>query len=62
MAWLVKNGRDNTEWVYECKPNKSSIGDYWYDYGSNCIELPKGTIKKLIGYDLTWCDSPVELK
>lgn len=26
------------------------------------IELPKGTIKKLIGRDLTWEDEPVEIK
>lgn len=28
----------------------------------NGIELPKGTIKKLIGRELTWKDEPVELK
>lgn len=26
------------------------------------ISLPKGSIKKLIGRDLTWEDNPVELK
>lgn len=26
------------------------------------IELPKGTIRKLIGRDLSWKDEPVELK
>lgn len=26
------------------------------------IELPKGSIKKLIGRELTWNDEPVELK
>ena len=26
------------------------------------IKLPKGTIKKLIGRDLSWNDEPVELK
>lgn len=29
-----------------------------YDY----VELPKGTIKKLIGRELSWDDEPVELK
>ena len=28
----------------------------------NAIVLPKGSIKKLIGRDLTWQDEPVELK
>lgn len=27
-----------------------------------CMVLPKGSIKKLIGRDLTWEDNPVELK
>lgn len=26
------------------------------------IELPKGSIKKLIGRELSWKDEPVELK
>lgn len=43
--------------------------EYWSDedvsdYGNEDteIKLPKGTIKKLIGRDLTWNDEPVELK
>lgn len=59
MAWLVKDGRDNTEWIFEYKPERAS--DFWYDTG-DCVELPKGSIKKLIGRDLTWDDDPVELK
>jgi hypothetical protein len=31
-------------------------------YADDKVELPKGTIKKLIGYDLTWEDEPVILK
>lgn len=27
-----------------------------------CINLPKGSIKKLIGKDLSWSDKPIELK
>lgn len=36
----------------------------WFDKHNNSwgIELPKGTIKKLIGRDLTYEDNPVELK
>lgn len=36
----------------------------WEDvYGDSCtlILVPKGTIKKLIGRDLTWEDEPVEI-
>ena len=29
-----------------------------YDY----VELPKGSIKKLIGRELSWSDDPIELK
>lgn len=32
------------------------------DSFDNAVELPKGSIKKLIGRDLTWEDEPVELK
>lgn len=61
MAWLVvnKNGQElispsmperdteRGEW-YCCFENQAGFLDY---YG---IELPKGTIKKIIGFDLTW--------
>ena len=32
------------------------------DYPDDKITLPKGTIKKLIGRELSWSDEPVELK
>jgi hypothetical protein len=62
MAWLVVDGRDNTESVFEYKPIRANTGDFWHDCGGNCVELPQGTIKKLIGRELTWDDNPVELK
>lgn len=62
MALLVVDGRDNSEWIYEYKPERASIGDFWYDCGGNCVELPKGSIKKLIGRELNWRDEPVELE
>jgi len=39
-----------------------NIGYYGFISDSNVVKLPKGTIKKLIGKDLTWEDNPVELK
>lgn len=62
MAWVAvdKNG---DEYVYSSKPYRDcckglelwmSIGDY--------VELPKGSIKKLIGRELTWSDEPVKLE
>lgn len=62
MAWLVVDGRDNSEWIYKYQPDRASTGDFWYDCGGDCVELPKGTIKKLIGRELTWEDKPIELK
>lgn len=38
---------------------------YYYvgaDDSSMAIRLPKGSIRKLIGRELTWEDEPVELK
>lgn len=67
VCWLAvdKNG---DEYIYEKKPLRSACG-YWkiqpHEYEdrlSDTIELPKGSIKKLIGRGLSWEDSPVELK
>lgn len=61
MAWLaVDNGE---EWIYDRKPirnkdkNEFEI-EYLYD---SAIQLPSGSIKKLIGRELTWEDEPVEI-
>lgn len=61
MAWLVVDGRDNSEWIYKYKPDRASTGDFWYDTG-DCVEMPKGSIEKLIGRELTWSDEPVKLE
>lgn len=38
-------------------------GCWDYDpHNDVCIELPKGTIKKILGRELTWEDEPVELR
>lgn len=67
MAWLAtdKNGE---EYIYEEKPSRG-YGCIWKatfydekDRNSDFIELPKGSIKKLIGRELSWSDEPVELK
>ena len=50
------------ELMFASKPHK--VDDSWRDNNGccNCLELPKGTIKKLIGKELSWKDEPVELK
>lgn len=63
MAWVAvdKGGR---ECIYQFRPVKREIYiDFIprYEY-SMWLVLPKGSIKKLIGRELTWEDKPVELK
>lgn len=66
MAWVAVHN-NGEEGIYANRPvlNKG----IWWDSvitENDCydteIPLPKGTIKKLIGRDLTWHDNPVELK
>ena len=65
------NGRNNMAWVAVHKNGSEVIFDFepyrwndsfWVEDTGDDIYLPKGTIKKLIGRDLTWEDEPVELK
>ena len=49
-----------TELIFETEPHKA-VYSWRDDYGS-CIEIPQGSIKKLIGRELSWNDEPVELK
>ena len=64
MAWLAvdKNGG---EWIFDDKPVRVDesyfdLPRYWY-VCSNKVLLPKGTIKRLIGIELSFYDEPVEL-
>ena len=60
MSWLAvdKNGR---ECVYQFRP-KRGVDQFIPKYSySMWLAIPKGSIKKLIGKDLTWRDDPVEL-
>lgn len=60
MAWVAvdKNGY---EAIYQYKPDRGN--ECW---NPNCLiaffTLPRGSVKKLIGRELTWQDDPVELK
>ena len=61
MAWVAVD-KDGRECIYQFHPkrgNNQFIPLYEY---SMWMALPKGFIKKLIGKDLTWQDSPIELK
>ena len=67
MAWVAVD-MDGEEIIYFTRPERRE--DYWmareeknipetYRY---MISLPHGSIKKLIGRELTFDDEPVELK
>lgn len=63
MAWVAVD-KDGTEKIFSdyCKPIRGYYIEHlgkWIGIG---IVVPKGTIKKLIGRELTWEDEPVELK
>ena len=67
MAWAAVDYIG--EWIFNYKPDMW-VGDciehnYWLPQdirGAYAIQLPKGSIKKLIGRELSWSDEPVELK
>lgn len=66
MAWVAVNA-DGKEFLFENKPYRSGYGEYGYwnpTYSGicGCILIPHGSIKKLIGRELSWDDEPVELK
>ena len=60
MAWVAVDKNGN-EVIFEFEPYRCS-DFFWMEDTDDYIDLPKGTIKKLIGRDLTWSDEPVELK
>jgi hypothetical protein len=57
MAWLAVD-KIGEELISRTEPFR--VGDYWIGY--SIFHLPKGSIKKLIGRELSWSDEPVELK
>lgn len=74
MAWVAVE-INGDEYIFSNKPKRDR--NFWFDevYESfdgqggrlehshySDIQLPKGSIKKLIGKDLTWEDEPIELE
>lgn len=57
MAWVVVD-KIGEELISRSEPFR--VRDYWIGY--SIFHLPKGSIKKLIGKDLSYDDEPVELK
>lgn len=64
MAWVAVD-KDGTEVICNPEPYRDTVDFMWCiesGFYSGAIQLPKGTIKKLLGRKLTWEDEPVELK
>lgn len=62
MSWVSVDSY-NKELIFFRKPRR--IYGFWVDVKDpedTQISLPRGSIKKLIGRELTWEDEPVELK
>jgi hypothetical protein len=66
MAYLAVD-KDGTETIYNTKPIRGTNQikcntEMWVlpRMSTHYIILPKGSIKKLIGKDLTWNDEPVK--
>ena len=65
MAYVAVD-KDGTETIFADKPSRvfDDVKNcfYWVASSGSFIPIPKGTIKKLIGKELTWEDEPVEFK
>ena len=65
-AWVAVDA-DGSEWIFTenpyryKEPKRKGYGN-WLVSDGNYMELPKGSIKALIGRELSWNDEPVELK
>lgn len=59
MAWLAVNYH-GVEVILSDRPKKLFCR-LWGNDKTQIIPLPKGSIKKLIGRELSWNDEPVEL-
>ena len=63
MAWVAvtKQGR---EFISMCKPIRVTDEDNYYGWKDTFTEISlySGSIKKLIGRELSFTDEPVELK
>ena len=59
MAWLAV-AKDGTEYVTAEKPEYLISLDLWWTE-NNQIELPFGSIRKMLGKEITVNESPVEI-
>ena len=61
MAFLAVD-KDGEEYIYDSEPVRYRYDRFpHWDCDTHWIELPDGSIEKLIGRKLTWDDEPVEI-
>lgn len=61
MAWLAVD-LNGEEYIYEYKPLRDfNYNSFKSNNDRDYIQLPQGTIEKIIGRVLTWDDEPVEI-
>ena len=61
MAWLAVD-KDGEEYIYSDSPNRYENGEWGCSTPEDeVIHLPKGTILKIIGRNLTWESRSVEI-
>ena len=60
MPYLAKD-RNEDEWLFDVMPERKAFIWDLRNRSGKAMNLPKGAIKALIGYDLKWEDEPVEL-
>lgn len=59
MAWLAI-AKDGTEYITAQKPEYLISLDLWWTENDQ-IELPSGSIRKMLGKEITVSESPVEI-
>ena len=62
MIWLAVN-KDGTEVCFDKKPFRYEPLGIWCLYtNTDGVEIPKGSIEKLTGKQISWEDEPVKYK
>ena len=51
--------KDGAEYIFEQKPWRD--GDIWYINAPEYLAVPRGTIKRILGYAISWEDEAVEV-
>lgn len=60
MAYLAVE-KDGTEYIFETCPSRYERLGIWICEEGSYFELPKGSIKKLIGQDMVYINEPIEI-